>query len=90
MKYIYIYTHNFLHCYSVERSLREQEKKKQKQGRTLLSRSDIPEETKNVPLGPHLTPGIWDEDTLSTLRVKLLVRVLVAAISVSQVNSLSH
>lgn len=57
-------------------------KKKQKNNcKRLLSRSGIPEEMKYVPLGPHLTPDIWDEDTADMLREKLLVRVLVAAIA---------
>lgn len=51
--------------------------------RGLLSRSGIPDETKIVPLGPYLRPGVGEVAGIEKLREKLLVRVLVAAIAVA-------
>lgn len=39
----------------------------------VLSRSGIPDEMNVVPLGPCLSPGVWDECAEEKLREKLLV-----------------
>lgn len=49
----------------------------------LLSRSGIPDETKTVPLGPFLSPGVRVEFTAKKFRAKLLLRVGAADIAES-------
>lgn len=55
--------------------------------RILLSRSGIPDEMSIVPLGPHLTPGVCEEDTAGKLREKLLNRGLIVDIAASTEHS---